>query len=68
MPAIRTAVLVGERDERLGSVSVPEATMLIEHGGALYYRTATAIRLSGGGVGIIFSYVEPLVREKLCPL
>lgn len=65
MPAIRTAVLTDERGNRLGSAQVPDSTMLIQHADALFIRTPTAIRLSGNGIGIVFSYIEPLVRDQL---
>lgn len=65
MPAIRTAVIQGDNGKWLGSAQVPEATMLLSHKGELFIRTPTAVRLSGGGVGIVFSSIEPLVRDKL---
>lgn len=63
--AIRAAVLIDERDRRLGTTMVPETTFLIQHGEGLFVRTAQAIRLSGGAVGVVFQEMEPLLRQKL---
>lgn len=63
--AIRAAVLIDERDRRLGTTMVPETAFIIKHGEGLFVRTAQAVRLSGGAVGVVFQEMEPLVRQKL---
>lgn len=66
--AVRTAVLVDDKDKRLGAAQVPDSTHLISHNGTVYIRTPEGIRLGGNGIGVIFRYVEPLVRNQLRPI
>jgi len=61
----RTAVLLGERDERLGRTTVPESTFVIRHEGAFYIRTGNGVRLPGGGIGVIFEQTEVIDRPQL---
>lgn len=63
----RTAVLVDERDRRLGKVAVPETVFVIRHGGAVFVRSERGVRLSGGGIGVVFEETEVYVRERLEP-
>lgn len=63
----RTAVLVDDRDNRIGSTPVPEATFIIRHGDDLFVRTDKGVRLSGGGIGVVFLLTEPAVRGTLKP-
>lgn len=63
----RTAVLIDERDRQVGKTSVPEAVFIIRHGEALYVRTARGVRLSGGGIGVVFEQTEVFVRDRLDP-
>lgn len=63
--AIRAAVLIDERDRRLGTTMVPETTFLIKHGEGIFVRTTQGLRLSGGAIGVVFQEMEPLVRQKL---
>ncbi len=65
---IRTAVLVDQRDVKLGTVKVPDATFAIQHDGAIFIRTEKGVRLGGGAIGVVFLETEPLVREKLNPI
>ncbi len=65
---IRTAILYDERNRLLGKTSVADATFVIRHLGRFFFRTAEGVRLSGGGVGVRFLEVEPLVRDKLEPV
>lgn len=64
----RTAILRGERDELLGRCEIPETTMLIAFGEAIFLRSESVMRLKGGGIGAIFDFVEPTVRTRLNPL
>lgn len=68
MAAIRTAVLLDERGHRLGVCQVPETAPLIEYDGRLFIRNGEGLRLSGGGIGVSFIEVEPLVRPSLRPI
>lgn len=62
---MRTAVLLDERDRKVGKTAVPETVFVIKHGGALYVRTEKGVRLPGGGIGVCFIVTEPYVRERL---
>lgn len=62
---IRTAVLFTDSERRIGQVQVPETTFIIQHDDALFVRTAKGVRLSGGGIGVMFIETEPLVRQQL---
>ena len=64
---IRAAVLIDERDRQLGKTMVPETTFVIKHRDSFFFRTEKGLRLSGGGIGVVFIETEPLVREKLEP-
>ncbi len=66
--AVRAAVLFNEKDRPLGKVMVPEATFVIEHADSFFFRTPEGVRLRGGGIGVKFLEVEPLVRNKLEPI
>lgn len=61
----RTAILIDDRDRRLGGCVVNDATHLIQHDDGLFIRTDKGVRLSGGGIGVIFEYAEPIIRTKL---
>ena len=65
--ASRVAVLIGERDEKLGKTVVPDVAMVIEHNGDLFVRTTEGIRLSkiGTGVGAVFRLTDAYVRPRL---
>lgn len=63
----RTAVLIDDRDKRLGRVRVPDLTFVVQHQGEIFVRTDRGIRLSGGGIGVIFQLTDPLVRDRLDP-
>lgn len=63
----RTAVLVDERDRQIGKTSVPETTFVIKHADAIFIRTPKGVRLSGGGIGVVFEQTEVYVRERLEP-
>lgn len=63
----RAAILVDERDRRVGRCVVPEATFVIGYRDGLFVRTEEGARLSGGGVGVIFRETDVLMRHKLDP-
>ena len=66
--AVRAAVLYDEKDRPLGKVMVPESTFVIEHAETFFFRTPEGVRLRGGGIGVKFLEIEPLVRNKLEPI
>lgn len=61
----RTAVLVDERDQKLGTCIVPENAFVIQHADRIFIRQGQGVRLSGGGIGAVFIEQEPLLRERL---
>lgn len=63
----RVAVLLREDDRRLGKVAVPDQTFVIQHQDSLFVRSAEAVRLAGGGIGVIFRETDVYVRDKLEP-
>jgi hypothetical protein len=65
----RTAVLLGERDEKVGKTAVPDTTFVICHQGDYFVRTAEGMRLTRGGVGVaaVFRLTEVFVRDRLDP-
>lgn len=62
---IRSIILVDERDNAIGTSTVPDNTRLIQHKDRLFIRADKVRRLTGGGVGAVFEEVEPIVRDKL---
>jgi hypothetical protein len=67
---MRRAVLVDERDNRLGAVDVSDATLIIRHDGAFFVRTGESVRLrpSHRALAIVFEQTEIYVRERLEPI
>lgn len=65
--ATRVAILLDDRDNRIGKTVVPETVFIIRHDDAFYVRTAKGVRLSGGGIGVAFEETEVYVRGKLEP-
>lgn len=65
--AARVAVLLDERDNKIGTVTVPDTISVIRHKGAIFVRTAKGLRLSGGGIGVAFIATEVYVRDQLQP-
>lgn len=63
----RTAILSDERDRRLGRTDVSDAIHIIQHGETMFIRCPEAVRLAGGGYGVIFRVAEVFVRNKLEP-
>lgn len=64
----RVAILVDDRDRRIGRVSVPETVFVIRHNGGIFVRTAKGLRLPGGGIGVAFEETEVYVRDQLEPI
>jgi hypothetical protein len=64
---MRLAVLIDERDRRLGKVQVPESCFVILHHTAVYIRTDKVVRLhhSHRAMAVVFEQTEVFVREKL---
>lgn len=64
---MRLAVLIDERDRRLGKIQVPEACFVIQHGDASFVRTDKVIRLhhSHRAMAVVFEQTEIFVRERL---
>lgn len=64
----RTAILIDERDHRLGTTPVVDSVLLVRHAGCLFVRTEKGIRLSGGGIAVVYQEVDPVERPRLNPL
>lgn len=61
------AVLVDERDRRIGKLVVAPACLVIQHKDATFVRTDKAVRLhhSHRALAVVFDQTEVYVREKL---
>lgn len=68
--ATRAAVLIDERDRKLGKTMVPETVMVIKHNDLVFVRTGEGIRLTrdGVGMGAVFRETEVYVRARLDPV
>lgn len=66
---MRIAILLNEKDVRLGRCSVQESTFIIQYGDEFFYRTTEGVRLTrdGVGIGVVFRQTEVYVRERLDP-
>jgi hypothetical protein len=64
---IKTAVLIDERDRRIGKLHVPQSCFVIQHDGATFVRTEKTIRLhhSHRAFAVVFDQCEVYVRERL---
>jgi hypothetical protein len=67
---MRRAILIDERDRRLGTVDVPDATLIIRHRDSVFVRTAKAVKLRPNDRAFlpVFEEAEVYVRERLNPL
>jgi len=67
---MRIAVLVDERDRRIGKLQVPEACHVVRHAGATFVRTQRAVKLHHAhrSFAVVFEQTEVYVREKLEPV
>lgn len=64
---LRPAVLIDERDQRLGKLMVHESCFIIRHNDAIFVRTSKTIRLhhSHRAMAVVFEETEVYVRDKL---
>lgn len=63
----RVAILVDEKDRRLGRAVVAESTMIISHKESLFIRSGLMVKISANGLAAEFRYIEPAVRDRLDP-
>lgn len=66
---MRTAVLIDERDRRVGKLPVTDSCFVIRHNGAFFVRTQTGVRLhhSHRALAVVFQQTEVYVRDKVEP-
>ena len=64
---MRIAVLIDEKDNRIGKLTVPESCFVILHKEATFYRTEKTVRLhhSHRSTAVVFEQTEPFVRDRL---
>lgn len=64
---VEIAVLINERDQRLGKLVVAPIVHVIRHQGATFVRTSKGVRLhhSHRAIAVVFEQTEVYVREKL---
>lgn len=64
---MQTAVLIDERDRRLGTAPVSDACWIIQHNDRLFVRTAKGVRLRPASrtFAIVFEETDPFVRNRL---
>lgn len=64
---MRVAVLIDERDRRLGKLQVSESCFVIRHNDAVFVRTAKAVKLhhSHRVTAVVFEQTEVYVRDRL---
>jgi len=67
---MRRAVLINERDVRLGTLDVGPATLVVRHGGSTFVRTGETIRLKPAHRALVDVFVETevYVRNNLEPI
>jgi hypothetical protein len=67
---MRLAVLINERDVRLGAVNISDATAVIRHGGSIFVRTGKTVKLRPNHrmLALVFEQTEIYVRDKLEPI
>lgn len=68
--ALQSAILVDERDKRLGRLMVSPACHVIKYGDAFFVRTAKMVRPipSVTAMATVFEQTEPFTRNKLEPI
>lgn len=66
----RVAVLVDERDNRIGKAVVSNATIIILHQDRLFVRTDKTVRPNPrvNVMAVVFEETEPFVRNQLEPV
>jgi hypothetical protein len=64
---MRVAVLIDEKDNRIGKLTVPDACFVIRHKEATFYRTDKTVRLhhSHRSTAVAFEETQPFVRDRL---
>lgn len=64
---MKTAVLIDERDRRVGKTQVPESCFVIRHSNATFIRTGKAVRLrpSTNAMAVVFEQCDVYIRERL---
>jgi hypothetical protein len=64
---MRIAVLVDERDRRLGKLTVAPSCFVIQHEDATFIRTDKVVRLhhSHRAMAVVFEQTEVYVRKQL---
>lgn len=67
---MQRAVLVDERDRRIGTTNVSSACFVISHGDSTFVRTDKGVRLrpADRALAIIFEETEIYVRNRLDPI
>jgi hypothetical protein len=67
---MRRAVLINDRDVRLGTLDVAPATTVVRYGGATFVRTGQSVKLRPAHRALVDVFVETelYVREKLEPI
>jgi hypothetical protein len=67
--AIETAIIVDDRDERLGTLQVGPACFVLNYDGRYFYRTDKRKRLMmhGTATGVVFEETEVWIRARLNP-
>lgn len=66
---MKAAVLIDERDRRVGKLMVSDACFVIRHQDSFYVRTQTGVRLhhSHRALAVVFQQTEIYVRDKVEP-
>jgi hypothetical protein len=64
---MKVAVLIDEKDNRIGKLTVPESCFVILHKEATFYRTDKTVRLhhSHRSTAVVFEETQPFVRDRL---
>jgi hypothetical protein len=67
---MQIAVLIDERDRRLGKVMVNSATVVIGHADRIFVRTGKSIRPNPrlNAMAVVFEEAKIYTRDKLEPL
>lgn len=66
---MRTAVLIDERDRRVGKLPVADSCFVIRHQGSYFVRTDKGVRLhhSHRALAVVFEQTDVYVRDKVEP-
>lgn len=68
--SVQIAVLIDEKDRRLGKLAVIPACFVIRHAGATFVRTDKGVKLhhSHRAIAVVFQQTEVFVRDRLEPI